>query len=55
MTISRSQMESQLTGNRQIKKKTKKMQAGGVMKEKMGGRVRGDGCAIRGKTKGRFV
>jgi hypothetical protein len=26
-----------------------------VSKMKTGGRVRGDGCAIRGKTKGRFV
>ena len=33
----------------------KGMKAGGTMKYKMGGAVRGDGCAVKGKTKGRLV
>jgi len=28
---------------------------GGVKKMKHGGAVRGDGCAVKGKTKGRMV
>ena len=95
MAISRSQMGSQLTGNR-MKKKTEKKALGGIMLAKKlgagaiptvaaarsiesgqpegilqytpvgmmmrktkgmkdGGKVRGDGIAQRGKTKGRFV
>jgi len=34
----------------------KKMAYGGKVKMmKSGGKVRGDGCAVRGKTKGRMV
>ena len=32
-----------------------KKKKGGVIKKEMGGRVRGDGCCMRGKTKGRTV
>lgn len=43
-----NELERQLTDSLSRK-------SGGVMKKKMGGRVRGDGIAQRGKTKGRFV
>jgi hypothetical protein len=33
----------------------KGMKAGGMMKYKMGGAVRGDGCAVKGKTRGRMI
>jgi hypothetical protein len=33
----------------------KGMKAGGTMKYKMGGAVRGDGCAVKGKTRGRMI
>ena len=43
-----NELERQLTDSLSRK-------SGGVIKKKMGGRVRGDGIAQRGKTKGRFV
>lgn len=43
-----NELERQLTDSLSRKK-------GGVIKKKMGGRVRGDGACQRGKTKGRFV
>jgi len=45
MTISRANIGSQMKGNTMYKKKP-------VKKMAKGGRVRGDGCAVRGKTKG---
>ena len=31
------------------------MKAGGTMKYKIGGAVRGDGCAVKGRTRGRVT
>ena len=43
-----NELERQLTDSLSRK-------SGGVIKKKMGGRVRGDGICQRGKTRGRFV
>lgn len=51
--ISRSNMGSQLWGNKAMKKKSKKMAVG----MKQGGSVKKkrDGICVKGKTKGRMV
>jgi hypothetical protein len=58
MAIGRGSMTKEMFGNRvRSDKPMKKMNKGGMAKcYASGGKVtRGDGCAMRGKTKGRMV
>jgi hypothetical protein len=50
----RRELDAPLTAE-EVRRMSERMKKGGAVKMKSGGVTRGDGCATRGKTKGRMV